>query len=204
MNAGKAGFAPLTRGAASGFCERGVLFLEKPNPPLACGSRPPSQGVRKKQGGFTYLGILLAVAVSGAGLVAFAELASHASQREKEAELLFRGNAFQAAIASYYKKESRYPQALDELLKDKRYPMPVRHLRKLYADPMTGEANWGLIEAPGGGVMGVHSRSEAAPIKTGNFSARNQGFEETQRYADWKFIHSPPGLSAPVAKSTAK
>jgi len=203
MSAGRAGFAPLTRGEASGFRERGVCFSATSNPPLACGSRPPYQGV-KKQKGFTYVGFLIFVAITGAGLAAFGEIASHAAQREKEAELLFRGNAFQAAIASYYKKETRYPQSLEQLLEDKRYPMPVRHLRRQYVDPMTGEANWGLVEAPGGGVMGVYSRSEDKPIKTGNFSLKNQEFETAGRYADWKFVHSPPGLGKAVEKSAAK
>ncbi|HEV3007641.1 MAG TPA: type II secretion system protein [Burkholderiales bacterium] len=157
-----------------------------------------------KQNGFTYLGILIFVAVSGAALAAFGELASHAGQREKEAELLFRGNAVQAAIASYYKKEQRYPQSLEQLLEDKRFPMPVRHLRRLYTDPMTGAADWALVEAPGGGVMGVHSRSDAAPIKTGNFRLQNEGFETAERYTDWKFIHSPTGPVPAVAKSSAK
>lgn len=158
-----------------------------------------------RQRGFTYIGLLISVAITGAGLAAFAEFASHAAQREKEAELLFRGNAFQTGIASYYSKEQRYPQSLEQLLEDKRYPMPVRHLRKLYADPMTGEANWGLVEAPGGGgVMGVHSRSEAVPIKTGNFLLKNEEFGKAERYSDWKFVHSPLGLSQSVAKSTSK
>jgi type II secretory pathway pseudopilin PulG len=157
-----------------------------------------------KQNGFTYLAFLLFVAIAGAGLAAYGELASFGAQREKEAELLFRGNAFQAAIASYYRKEQRYPTSLETLLEDKRYPMPVRHLRKMYADPMTGEPNWALIDAPGGGFMGVHSRSDKAPIKTGNFLVKNQGFEEAQTYADWKFVHSPPGLPARVEKSPPK
>jgi len=181
-------FAPLTRGEAS-ISERGVL--EKTNPRLACGSRPPCQGARKSQSGFTYVGMLIFVAIAAAGFAAYAQIASHASQREKEAELLFRGNAFQAAIASYYKKEQRYPQSLAELLEDKRYPMPVRHLRKLYRDPMTGEPDWALIEAPGGGVMGVFSKSEQRPIKTGNFALRHAAFEQAASYQDWKFFHVP-------------
>jgi type II secretory pathway pseudopilin PulG len=147
---------------------------------------------------------MMVVAIAGAGLAAYAELASHAAQREKEAELLFRGHAFQDAIASYYRKEQRYPQSLEALLEDKRYPMPVRHLRKLYADPMTGEADWVLIDAPGGGVMGVRSRSEDAPVKTGNFLVKNQSFEGAQRYADWQFVHSPPGLVQGVEKSPSQ
>ena len=154
--------------------------------------------------GVTYLGFLLFVAIAGAGLAAFADIASHTSQREKEAELLFRGDQFRQGIAAYYKKEQRYPQSLDALLLDKRYPMPVRHLRKLYADPMTGEPDWVLIDAPGGGVMGVRSRSEDAPVKTGNFLVKNQGFEGAQRYADWQFVHSPPGLVQGVEKSPSQ
>lgn len=154
--------------------------------------------------GFTYVGFLIAVAIAGAGLAAFAEIASHTAQREKEAELLFRGNQFREGIASYYKKEKRYPKSLEDLLQDNRFPMPVRHLRKLYPDPMTGTADWALVEAPGGGVMGVHSRSEAAPIKTGNFRLANSGFEKAERYTDWKFIHSPAGLPPGVEKSSGK
>jgi len=147
---------------------------------------------------------MLFVALLGAGLAAYGELASHAAQREKEAELLFRGEQYRDAIASYYKKEQRYPKALQDLLEDKRYPMPVRHLRRLYRDPITGEDDWGLGEAPGGGVMGVHSRSQEEPVKRGNFSPKNQEFAEGQRYSDWKFVHSPPGLSPAVEKSAAK
>lgn len=147
---------------------------------------------------------MIFVALAGAGLASYAQVASHAAQREKEAELLFRGNAFQAAIASYYKKEQRYPTSLETLLEDKRYPMPVRHLRKLYRDPMSGEADWALVEAPGGGVMGVHSKSPQAPIKAANFSLANQEFAKAQRYSDWKFVHSPEGLVPGIAKQTAK
>jgi hypothetical protein len=148
--------------------------------------------------------LLIFVAIAGAGLAAFGEIASHAAQREKEAELISRGNQYREGIASYYRKEQRYPQSLDQLLEDKRYPMPVRHLRKLYADPITGQAEWGLVEAPGGGVMGIYSRSEDKPLKTGNFLLKNQDFEKAERYADWKFVHSPPGLGKAVEKSAAK
>ena len=112
---------------------------------------------------------------------------------------------YRAAIESYYKKEQRYPKALADLVEDKRYPMPVRHLRRLYDDPMTGTAQWGVVEAPGGGgVMGVYSKAEAAPIKTGNFPLAYQAFEEAAAYSDWKFIHSPPGLAPRVEKSSPK
>src|SRR5688500_9712717 len=154
--------------------KRAACSTSTARPRAMSAGNPPFQGVKpKKQRGFTYVGAMIFVALAGAGLASYVQIASHAAQREKEAELLFRGNAFQAAIASYYKKEQRYPASLETLLEDKRYPMPVRHLRKLYADPMTGEPNWTLIDAPGGGFMGVQSRSDKAPIKTGNFLLKN-------------------------------
>ena len=160
---------------------------------------------KRRQGGFTYIGLMIVVSIMGAGLAAFGQIASHAAQREKEAELLFRGDQYRVAIESYYKKEQRYPKALADLVEDKRYPMPVRHLRRLYADPMTGSADWGVVEAPGGaGVMGVYSKAEAAPIKTGNFPSAYQLFAEASTYADWKFVHSPPGLVPGVEKSNPK
>ena len=158
------------------------------------------------QRGFTYLGMLLIVALMGTGLVAFGELYSHAAQREKERELIFIGEQFRDAIASYYNKSPGakvYPKKLEDLLEDNRFPMPQRHLRRVYRDPMTGTQEWGLVEAPGGGFMGVHSLSEETPIKSGNFSATAQEFEGAEHYTKWLFTYSPSGLVpgvAPAAK----
>jgi type II secretory pathway pseudopilin PulG len=150
-----------------------------------------------KQRGFTLLAGLITAGVMAAGLASLATFASHAMQREKEAELLFVGNQYREAIASYFGKEQTYPGELAVLLEDRRYPMPVRHLRKLYRDPITGSSEWALVKAPEGGIMGVHSKSERPPIKTGNFLTRDRVFGEAKTYADWQFVHaplaSPPG-----------
>ena len=69
---------------------------------------------------------------------------------------------------------------------------PVDYLRKVYPDPMTGSTEWGLIPAPGGqGIMGVYSLSEAAPIKTGNFSMAYEVFHGSSRYSEWQFFYNP-------------
>jgi type II secretory pathway pseudopilin PulG len=154
------------------------------------------------QRGFTYLGVLVIIAVMGAGLAAFGQLYSHASQREKEQELLFIGGQFRDAVASYYNKSPGakvYPKKLEDLLEDRRFPMPQRHLRRVYNDPMTGKAEWGMVEAPGGGFMGVHSLSEETPVKSGNFSAKDQIFEGAEHYTKWIFAYSPSGLGASIA-----
>jgi type II secretory pathway pseudopilin PulG len=139
--------------------------------------------------------------VMGAGLAATGTLWSSTAQREKERELLFIGNEFRQAIESYYRRSpgaSAYPKSLAELVEDKRFPMPQHHLRRIYADPMTGKAEWALVEAPGGaGIMGVHSRSESQPLKTGNFRSADAAFEEAKKYSDWQFVFVPKAPAAP-------
>lgn len=139
---------------------------------------------------------MIIVMIMGAALAAIGTFFSHAAQREKERELLFVGNQFRDAIESYYRHSpgaSAFPKTLDDLVEDKRFPMPQHHLRRIYRDPITGKAEWGLVEAPGGaGIMGVRSLSEEAPIKTGNFDARDTAFEGTAKYADWQFVFKPP------------
>jgi type II secretory pathway pseudopilin PulG len=157
-------------------------------------SRPPTP-VRKERG-FTYLGLMIIVMIMGAALAATGTFFSHAAQREKERELLFVGHQFRDAIESYYRRSpgaSAYPKTLDDLVEDKRFPMPQHHLRRIYRDPVTGSAQWALVEAPGGaGIMGVHSVSQDAPIKSGNFDAADASFEGAAKYADWQFVFKPP------------
>jgi type II secretory pathway pseudopilin PulG len=153
------------------------------------------------QQGFTYIALLIAVAVGGAVLAAIGELASHAQQRDKEAELLFAGHQIRNAIGAYYERSpggaKTWPKTLEDLLEDKRMPVTQRYLRKVYRDPLTGKANWGLVEAPDqGGIMGVYSTSKLAPIKSGNFPRGDESFADATAYSEWKFTHSPAGLAA--------
>jgi len=156
--------------------------------------------------GFTYLALLIAVAITAGALAAAGGLYSHAAQREKERELLFVGEQFRQAIALYYWRTPggahQYPKDLEALLEDKRWPVTQRYLRKVYRDPVTGTTDWGVVEAPGGaGIMGVYSKSEEIPIKTAGFPAKLEAFAEARNYSDWKFVFSPetPKTPAPQA-----
>src|SRR5260221_10679170 len=112
----------------------------------------------------------------------------------------FVGDQFREAIALYYQRTpgavKRYPEKLEDLLEDKRYLSMQRYLRKIHADPMTGKSQWGMIAAPGGGIMGVHSLSDQRPIKSANFDTTDQSFAGGQRYSDWNFLYDPPARSA--------
>jgi type II secretory pathway pseudopilin PulG len=145
--------------------------------------------------GFTYLALLITVAITAGALAAAGGVWSHAAQREKERELLFVGEQFRQAIALYYWRTPggahQYPKDLEALLEDRRWPVTQRYLRKIYRDPITGTVEWGVVEAPGGGVMGVYSRSGEVPIKTANFPQRYGAFAEARSYSDWKFVFTP-------------
>ncbi len=67
------------------------------------------------------------------------------AQREKEAELVFRGEQIARAINLYMRKVGggNYPPSLDVLVQG-------RFLRKKYKDPMTKDGEWDVILAAGG------------------------------------------------------
>ena len=157
---------------------------------------------RSHQAGFSYLVLLFAVAIMGAGMAGTGIVWHTAQQRERETELLFIGNEIRDALASYYVRTPgnlrRYPGSLEELVKDPRFPTTVRHLRKVYRDPITGSTEWGLIPAPGGGILGVYSKSEARPLKLADFDFPNRLFEEQSKalgdkmtYKEWQFAYVP-------------
>lgn len=158
-----------------------------------------------RQGGFTYLGVIAAVTVIGVALAATGEVWQLSAQRERERELLFAGSEFQRAIQRYYSAGPgpmrRYPRDFDELLRDPRFPNVVRHLRRVYRDPVTGKAEWGIVRAPDGGMLGVYSLSHARPIKRGRFSVAHARFAGAQHYSDWKFLASADAVPYPAATS---
>jgi type II secretory pathway pseudopilin PulG len=172
-------------------------------------------GGARRERGFTYIAILLAVALHGAVLAAVGVVWSNAQKREREAQLLFVGNEFRKAIRSYASSgggAGTLPESLEDLLRDPRTPALKRHLRRIYADPMTGKAEWGLVRSPEGkGIIGVYSLSEEPPLKTGNFTEADKEFEGKASYAEWKFSFRPvqapktqPGApGAPGAPPTA-
>jgi len=150
---------------------------------------------RKGQSGFTYLAALFLVAVMGAMLASIGMLWSTAQQRDKERELLFVGGQFRNAIKQYYEKSpgavKKYPDTLDNLLKDERQLATQRYLRKIYIDPMTRIAKWGVVHAPEGGIMGVYSLSEERPLKVDNFTGDNTGLAGKIKYSEWQFNYTP-------------
>nr|WP_187362424.1 type II secretion system protein [Massilia rubra] len=134
------------------------------------------------------------IAIMGAVSAVTGVLWSTSQQRAKERQLLFIGNEFRKAIGDYYERSpgavKRYPADLKALLLDERHVGTVRHLRRIYMDPMTLDQEWGLVRALDGTVMGVYSTSSLSPIKK-RFSEHNAGFENASAYSEWKFVYVP-------------
>lgn len=157
-----------------------------------------------RQRGFTYLGALFFVALLGSALALAGELWSTQAQREREEDLLFAGRQIRQAISSYYDsapagQQRRFPARLQDLLEDKRWPVPRRHLRRLYVDPMTGAPDWVLLSAPSGGLLGVHSRATRRPLKQSGFEPEEEFFEEARSVADWVFSPTAESARTPAA-----
>lgn len=165
--------------------------------------------------GFTYVGVLIAVVMLGFVLASVGMTWRQHAQREKEAELLFVGRQYRAAIESFLRASpgaAELPKSLDDLIEDRRFPQIRRHLRRLFPDPMSGGTDWELIKS-GGRIMGVASRSGGTPFRLTGFSAAEESFGEAQSYRDWRFVASSsskapgaagdavaPAVAAPVAQ----
>jgi len=132
-------------------------------------------------------------------------------QREREAELLWRGQQYQQAIARYYAVQhgslQMFPAKLEHLERDPRFPGTVRHLRKAYKDPMTGE-DFELVTDPSERIMGVRSKSDLEPFRKDGFPPSLDKLKDKNSYQEWEFVFEPPtrqqqGRNATRANRTA-
>ena len=83
-----------------------------------------------------------------------------AGQREREEELIFRGNEYARAIMLFQRQFRRYPTSVKELLQTN----GIRFLRREYRDPMTRKGKWRFINADANGVV-LNSKTIAPPKK---------------------------------------
>jgi type II secretory pathway pseudopilin PulG len=164
-------------------------------------------GVRADERGFTLLYVLILVVVVGVLSSAAARSHSTASRRDREEELLFRGSRYSEAIGRYYRFQNRnqFPRALRDLLKDPRTPATVRHLRREYADPVTGDP-FEPIRSREGWVVGVRSTSPERPLKTTDFPPGLELLTGKQSYREWEFVYRPQpgGRGAPTGGNPGK
>ena len=141
------------------------------------------------QRGFTFLMLMFFIVLIGISLMAIGQQWSVIMKRDREAELLFRGNRIKEAIERFVAdyevqkatRPNRFPQKLEDLTKK-----PKRYLPVVYKDPMTGE-DFDLIKT-GTEIRGVRSTSEEKPFDEVHFkgakSYQDIRFETTGTSAD--------------------
>ncbi len=175
--------------------------------------------------GYAMAALLVTLAVMSVLMTAALPTWRHESQREKEAELVFRGEQYARAVALFRSKNQNvFPPSVDVLVQGK-------FLRKKYLDPITNK-EFDLIGAgtqtpttPGattppagtrgatppaasppssfgagsttisGGIMGVHSKSQETSIRI---------YKGQSRYDQWNFVFTAmnrPGGNDPGAQN---
>lgn len=149
--------------------------------------------------GFTYIALLAAIVIIGISLGAAGKYWQNVMMREKEEELLFRGEQYRMAIERYYSAfpgRFQFPQNIEELLKDDRFPRAKRHLRQQYKDPITGE-DFEVIRdmSKGNRITGVYSKSDKEPIRKAGFLEQFQSFDGKSAYREWKFVFTAPSAT---------
>ena len=155
-------------------------------------------------------GLLVGLAVMAILMTVAMPVWKQTVQREKEEELVFRGEQYAHAIGMFQRKSANnYPPNLDVLVQQK-------FIRKKYKDPVTnddfvpiaqqaqaaqrgaqpGQAQQGRGQTgaavpsgapqngtPPGGVMGVTSKSTDTSIRL---------YKGRSHYNEWAFIYTPP------------
>jgi hypothetical protein len=108
---------------------------------------------RRKQAGYSLLMVVFMVATmliltSAATLSVLTQ-----GRREREEDMVWRGEQYERAIGLYFRKFGKYPTKVDDLIKQTN---GVRFLRQAYTDPMNKEdGSWRFIYVgPNGQLIG--------------------------------------------------
>ena len=170
----------------------------------------------QSENGYAMAVLLVAISVMAVMLTVAMPVWKQMAQREKEQELIFRGQQYARAIGLFERKYANTPPpTLDALTQE-------HFLRKKYKDPITNAdfvpipAGQGAVSAPGrggaastpgltpgqpttpilnqpvapvggrGGIMGVTSASKAASIRIYNGASH---------YNEWRFVYAPPSFT---------
>jgi type II secretory pathway pseudopilin PulG len=112
-----------------------------------------SNSQRRNEAGYTLLMVVFLVATMSIAAMAVAPNLLTEGRREKETEMIWRGQQYQRAILLYYAKFGKYPTKVEDLTKQTN---GVRFLRQAYTDPMNkDDGSWRFIYmGPNGMLIG--------------------------------------------------
>jgi type II secretory pathway pseudopilin PulG len=143
-------------------------------------------------GGFMMVAILIGMGVAAIMMTAMLPKWRQQVQRQREEELIFRGEQYARAIVLYYvKNRGAYPPSIDVLVSD-------HYLRKKWKDPVTNDdfalVGSGIINLPGAGQSTPVGGQTPTPAgsSTGRGGASALGGGNSQQ----------PGITGVRSKST--
>jgi hypothetical protein len=100
-------------------------------------------GSRRRERGYALLLVVFLTAMLLVAAMAIGPNILTEGRREREEEMIWRGNEYVRGIKLYYRKTGKFPTALDDLTKPK---TGLRFMRQAYKDPMNKEdGSWRLI-----------------------------------------------------------
>jgi len=109
---------------------------------------------RRNERGYAILLVLFLATLMLVGTMAIAPNILTDGRREKEKELVWRGNQYKRGIKMYYRKLGKFPTSLEDLTKPQ--VGNIRFMRQAYKDPMNNkDGSWRLIYVgPAGQLIG--------------------------------------------------
>ena len=139
---------------------------------------------RSSESGHLLLALMIGLTVLAIFLTVVVQQWSTIERREREKELIFRGNQYAKAIKKYQLEHGgAFPTALDQLMEPG--PRRLRYIRKLFRDPMSPDGKWGILLAdPGGkGFINPNALPEN-PTGIEGLDDLGKGFEDKLKAAN--------------------
>src|SRR5918996_888346 len=121
----------------------------------------------RSERGYAMAALLVALGVMSIALSMLLPAWTTLAKREREAELIFRGQQYARAVALYQRARGAFPPSIDVLVTEK-------FLRKKYKDPMTEDGEFQVI-AVGMPVPGQATPPAVAPGRGGAPQAPGRG-----------------------------
>ena len=157
----------------------------------------------RRQRGFIMAMLMALITIMGILLMKGIPAITTEVQREKEAELIFRGESIAKGIRLFAAKNGRYPSNLTEL--DTVRP---RIIRKLYRDPMTEDGEWDLVFAVQPGAPGDTHNLPIVGVKSKSQKDSFKIYNQKTLYSEWVFsatsnlLGQPGGLPNPAGSGS--
>jgi hypothetical protein len=114
---------------------------------------PPRSGANRRESGYAIVIVMFFLALLVLAAAAAAPTVLSEIQREREADMVWKGEQYVRGVKLYYLKMRRFPPSLEDLTTAKN---GIRFMRQAYKDPMNGtDGSWRLIYlGPNGQLIG--------------------------------------------------